>query len=166
MALVTGIAIAAPRDEADLDAIRALVIEYSTTLGFSLSYQGFEAELAEFPGVYAPPFGALLLARANGDPAGAVALRKLGPGICEMKRLYVRPAFRALRTEQGLSIGRALALAIAAEARRIGYERMRLDTIASEMGAAMKIYRAMGFIEVPAYYESPIPGTAFLELLL
>jgi len=161
-----GIVVASPRDAADLQAIRTLFLEYAESLGFSLGYQGFEAELAELPGKYTPPTGALLLARVDGAAAGTVALRQLAPDICEMKRLYVRPAYRGLRTDDGLSLGRALASAIVTEARALGYRRLRLDTIADTMGAAMRLYRSMGFVEIPPYYPSPIPGTAYLELVL
>jgi ribosomal protein S18 acetylase RimI-like enzyme len=95
-----------------------------------------------------------------------VALRGLEPGICEMKRLYVRPAHRGRRTEDGLSIGRALTLAVVAAARARGYRRLRLDTIAGKMDAAVKLYRSMGFADIPPYYPSPIPDTAYMELIL
>lgn len=158
------IVIAAPRSPADYESLRALLVEYAESLGFSLTYQGFEAELLDLASRYAPPAGALLLARADGVAAGAVALRQLAPEICEMKRLYVRPAYRALRTDDGFSIGRKLALAIVAEARALGYQRLRLDTIAGKMEAAMRLYRSMGFVDIPPYYPSPVPGTAYMEL--
>lgn len=160
------ISIAPPGDAADYEAIKDLFVEYAESLGFSLAYQDFAAELASFPGKYAPPTGALLLARAQGAPAGAVALRQLQPDICEMKRLYVRPSCRALRTAEGQSIGRALALGIVVQARALHYRRLRLDTIAGKMAAAVKLYRSMGFVEIPAYYPSPIPDTAYMELVL
>jgi ribosomal protein S18 acetylase RimI-like enzyme len=160
------ISIAPPRDATDHEAIKGLFTEYAQSLGFSLAYQDFASELAGFPGKYAPPTGALLLARANGEPAGAVALRRLEPGICEMKRLYVRPDFRQLRTADGQSIGRALAHAIVAQARALNYRRLRLDTIAGKMAAAVKLYQSMGFVEIPPYYPSPIPDTAYMELVL
>ncbi len=166
MADPAGIVIATPHAPADYEAVKALFAEYAGALGFSLVYQGFEAELAELPGRYAPPTGALLFARADGAPAGTVALRQLAPGSCEMKRLYVRPEYRGLRTREGLSIGRALTLAIVAEARVLGYRRLRLDTIAGKMDAALGLYRSMGFVEIPPYYPSPIPDTVYLELLL
>lgn len=166
MARPANIVVASPAHPADYEAVKALFIEYAESLGFSLGYQGFDTELAALPGKYAPPTGALLLARADGAPAGTVALRQLAPELCEMKRLYVRPAYRALRTGEGLSIGRALAFAIVAEARALGYRRLRLDTIAGKMEAAMRLYRSMGFVDIPPYYPSPIPGTAYLELVL
>ena len=144
----------------DMAVVRELFCEYARWLGFSLAYQGFEEELAGLPGKYAQPAGRLLLARAGGAVAGAVALRPLESGVCEMKRLYVRPAFRGER------IGEALIERVIAEARAIGYRAMRLDTIVGKMPAAMALYRARGFVDIPAYYASPIPGTAYMELRL
>ena len=138
---------------------RLLFEEYAASLGFDLGFQDFEAELAGLPGVYAPPRGRLLLAFHDGQPAGCVALREIEEGVCEMKRLYVRPDF------QGLRIGRALVEGVIAEAREIGYSRMRLDTVPS-MDRARGLYRALGFREIPPYRFNPIPGTAFLELRL
>ncbi|MFZ5779430.1 MAG: GNAT family N-acetyltransferase [Pseudomonadota bacterium] len=155
-----------PRDAADLEAIRTLFRAYAESLGFSLAYQRFEEELAGLPGKYAPPDGTLLLARADEQAAGTVALRRLETDICEMKRLYVAPAFRGLRTREGLSIGRALAYRVVDEARALGYRRLRLDTISDRMTAAVGLYRSMGFVAIPPYYPSPIPGTAFMELAL
>lgn len=166
MTTPASIVIASPHHSADYEVLRDLFVEYAESLGFSLAYQGFEAELAELPGKYAPPTGALLLARADGAAAGTVALRQLAPQICEMKRLYVRPAYRGLRTDEGLSIGRALAFAIVAEARALGYRRLRLDTIVGKMDAAMRLYRSMGFVDIQPYYLSPVPDTAYMELVL
>lgn len=150
----------------DLTLSQALLREYAGSLGFSLAYQNFEAELAQLPGPYAPPGGALLLARADELPVGMVALRPLAPDICEMKRLYVRPAYRKLQTAEGLSLGRALASALLTEARTRGYRRLRLDTIAGQMNAANALYRSLGFREIPPYYPSPVPNTIYLELAL
>jgi putative acetyltransferase len=158
--------IAAPRTATDLEAIKALFREYAQSLGFSLAYQDFEKELADFPGKYAAPEGALLLATVDGEAAGTVALRKLDAGVCEMKRLYVRPAFRGRRMADGRSIGRALAEDIVAIGRDRGYQRLRLDTISGKMRQALTLYRSMGFVEIPPYYASPIPDTAYLELVL
>jgi len=153
------ITITEPRDAADLDATKALFREYAGSLKFSLGYQDFETEMADFPGKYAGAAGgALLLAKVDGAAAGAVALRRMAPGICEMKRLYVKPAFK------GQSLGRKLADRLVAEARGLGYAKMRLDTVADQMQAAVQLYRRMGFVDIPAYYPSPIPGTAYMEL--
>ncbi len=160
------IQIAPPRDAADHDAIAGLVREYAGSLGFSLDYQDFEAELADLAAKYAPPGGALLLARVDGAAAGTVALRQLEPGIGEMKRLYVRPDFRKERTESGESIGRVLAYRIVEAARACGHRRLRLDTIGPKMEAAIKLYHTMGFAEIAPYYPSPVPGTVYMELVL
>ena len=158
--------ISAPRTPADHDAIKALFREYAESLGFSLAYQDFDQELADFPGKYSSPDGALLLARVGEEPAGTVALRKLDTGVCEMKRLYVKPQFRGRRTADGRSIGRALAEDIVGIGRERGYQRLRLDTIGGKMHQALALYRSMGFVEIPPYYASPIPDTAYLELVL
>lgn len=138
---------------------RELFLEYAQSLDFSLCFQSFDQELAGLPGDYAPPDGRLLLAEYEGQLAGCVALHKLEPGICEMKRLYLRPQFRA----KGL--GRALADAIIAEARSIGYQRMRLDTIEPIMKDAVAMYRQFGFQEIAPYRPNPIAGAMYMELL-
>ncbi len=111
------------------------------------------------PGEYAPPRGALFLARVEGQVAGCAGLRPIGPDICEMKRLYVRPAFR------GHGLGRELATLLVARARARGYRRMRLDTVPT-MNAAIRMYRSMGFVEIPPYRYNPIKGALFFELVL
>ena len=139
--------------------VRCLFEEYAASLGIDLCFQGFEQELAGLPGSYAPPQGRLLLARKDGQTAGCIALRPLEPGTCEMKRLYVRPAFRAH------GIGRVLVDRIIQEARQAGYRLMRLDTLPS-MAAALALYRRLGFRKIAPYYENPVEGAVFLELQL
>lgn len=143
-----------------IEQVRALFLEYGESLGFSLCFQSFDEELKNLPGAYAPPSGRLLLARSADHAAGCIALRKLDAGICEMKRLYVRPEAR------GLGVGRMLVERLIAEARSIGYERMRLDTIATAMKDAVALYRRMGFQEIASYSSIPIEGALWMELML
>jgi putative acetyltransferase len=143
----------------DVPTARELFQEYADALGIDLCFQGFDQELAELPGAYAPPGGRLLLGLSGADPAGCVALRRLDGGACEMKRLFVRPGFR------GTGLGRLLAEAVIAEARGLGYERMRLDTL-PVMAEAQRLYESLGFRDIEPYYESPVPGARFLELEL
>jgi len=142
-----------------LDIVRGLFRDYADSLGVSLDFQDFEAELAGLPGDYAPPRGRLLIAWQADEPVGCVALRPLEQGICEMKRLYVKPEGRAT------GLGRGLAHRICDEARAAGYERMRLDTL-STLTAARQLYEALGFRVIPPYYFNPIPGVIYLELEL
>jgi|SRR5215470_1011041 len=146
--------------EAQISQVRELFLEYARSLGFSLCFQSFDQELAALPGDYGPPEGRLLLAEFEGQPAGCVALHKLEPGICEMKRLYLRPQFR------GKGLGRALAQAILAEARSIGYRRLRLDTVEPVMKDAVGMYRKLGFQEIRPYRVNPMEGTLYMELNL
>jgi putative acetyltransferase len=149
----------APVIERDPPAVeaRALMREYAASLSFDLEFQGFEAELAGLPGPYAPPDGALFLARVGDEPAGCAALRRLEGTTGELKRLYVRPAHR------GFGLGRRLTEAAIAVARELGYELLRLDTT-PEMSSAHELYRSLGFREIDAYRENPVEGARFLEL--
>ncbi len=146
-------------DSRSLALVRSMFEEYRDSLGIDLSFQDFPNELETLPGGYAPPAGRLLLGFEGDEPAGCVAMRRLEPGIAEMKRLYVRPGFR------GTGWGRRLAEGIILETREAGYARMRLDTLPS-MAGARSLYRSLGFREIPPYRHNPIPGTAFLELVL
>lgn len=143
-----------------ISAIRDLFQEYAQSLGFGLCFQSFDKELAGLPGDYAPPQGRLLLATHEGAPAGCVALHKFEPEICEMKRLYVRPQFR------GKGLGRALAERVIGDARQIGYQRLRLDTVEPMMQAAVAMYRQLGFLEIAPYRENPIEGALYMEFVI
>ena len=142
-----------------IEQARALFREYERSMGIDLCFQGFEQELVGLPGAYAPPRGRLLLALDGAAPAGCVALRPLADAACEMKRLYVRPAFRGRR------VGRLLAERVLAEARVIGYARLRLDTLPS-MREAISLYGALGFVEIAPYTTNPVAGALFMELAL
>lgn len=143
-----------------IDRARELFREYEAWIETDLCFQNFEKELAGLPGKYAPPDGRLLLAIQDEQLAGCVALRKIGEGVCEMKRLFVRPAFH------GNGLGRQLIERILMEARQIGYERMRLDTLPPQMNKAIALYRKLGFKEIAPYYDNPVPGALFMELEL
>ncbi len=143
----------------NLKIIKMLFGEYANSLDFDLSFQDFKEEFANLPGDYAPPKGCLLLAKHEGQAAGCIALRELSNGVCEMKRLYVKPQFR------DLGIGRGLAEAVIEEAKKIGYARMRLDT-APSMQAARALYVSLGFKEISPYRYNPIKGAVFMELTL
>jgi len=137
----------------DVGIVRELFLEYAHSLGVDLSFQDFDREIATLPGDYDP----ILVAHWNSEPAGCVALHGLDTNVCEMKRLYVRPAFR------GHAIGRTLAERIIAEARSRGYARMRLDTLPT-MREAIPLYGSLGFVEIPPYRFNPIEGSKFMEL--
>lgn len=143
----------------EIEAVRDIFREYAQGLGVDLCFQNFEQELAQLPGDYAPPRGALLLAMVDGKLAGCCAMRPLDsadyPNAAEMKRLYVRPQFR------GLGLGRQLADAALDAARQGGYACVLLDTL-NDMEAARALYVDLGFEEIPPYYHNPIPGAHYL----
>jgi len=158
--VLKGLSIIQAESPEQIAQARELFLEYAESLGFSLCFQNFDKELAELPGDYAPPDGRLLLADFDGQVAGCVALHKLEPETCEMKRLYLRPKFR------GKGLGRVLAETVIAEARKIGYKRMRLDTVEPVMKDAVAMYRRLGFGEIAPYRPNPMPGTLYMELKL
>ena len=141
------------------NAARRLFEAYAASLDVDLCFQGFEEELRDLPRRYGPPDGALLLAATDADYVGCVALHRWSEDACEIKRLYVAPDGR------GQGLGRRLTEAIIAEARRIGYARMLLDTLPS-MREAQGLYKSLGFVPVSAYRPNPVPGSLFLELTL
>jgi len=147
----------------DLQTVRQLFLDYQAGLDIDLGFQGFEAELAELPGAYAAPTGALMLAYVDGEPAGCCAMRPLYNtdhlNACEMKRLFVRPAFR------GFGLGRLLVERILSDGQLNGYTTMLLDTL-SDMETARALYQEMGFVEVAPYYHSPIAGAHYLKAAL
>lgn len=141
----------------EISAVCDLMREYADSLGVDLSYQNFDHEIQSLPGEYAPPAGTLLLANAGDLAAGCVAIRPLAENFCEMKRLYVRPAWRST------GLGKRLVEAALDEARRAGHGFVRLDTLPT-MIAARHLYASLGFRPIAPYYPSPIAGTAFLQL--
>lgn len=143
-----------------IDAARGLFREYESWLDLDLCFQGFESELSELPGKYAPPDGTLLLAYTDEKLAGCIALRNLEDGICEMKRLFVRSDFR------GEGIGVQLIERLIADAREIGYVKMRLDTYPAKMAKAVSLYESHGFRLIEPYYNNPHEGVLFMELAL
>lgn len=159
MTTAPSIQISPARFPDDADDVRSILVEYAQSLGFELCFQGFQAELDCLPGRYAPPSGRLLIARSPSDLAGVIALRDLGSGSCEMKRLYIRPAHR------GRGLGRLLCESLIAEARRIGYRSMKLDTV-PQMHNAQRLYERLGFRDIPPYCENPVPDARFMELTL
>jgi putative acetyltransferase len=157
---ISGLALVQAESPAQIAQARELFREYAQSLGVDLCFQNFEHELAELPGPYAPPEGRLLLAEYEAQLAGCVALHKWETGVCEMKRLYLRPSFR------GKGLGRVIAETIIAEARNVGYQRMRLDTIEPIMKDAVEMYRKLGFQEIEPYRPNPIAGAMYMELKL
>lgn len=139
-----------------LATVRELFLEYAHSLNFSLNFQSFDRDISELPGKYAPPDGRLYLAYWDKQVAGCVALTKLGIGVCELKRLWVKPEFR------GKGIGRALAQKLIDDAREIGYYRMMLDTI-DTMVEAMTLYESLRFERTKAYYNNPLPGATHFQ---
>ena len=144
---------------ADIAAVKSLFLEYQHALGVNLEFQGFTAELERLPGAYAPPTGELLLLRLDGLICGCVGIRRLAEGVAEMKRLFVQPQCR------GGGHGRKLAAAAIAEAKRLGYRELKLDTLPM-MEAAMGLYESLGFRATKPYYDNPIAGSRFLVLAL
>jgi ribosomal protein S18 acetylase RimI-like enzyme len=153
------LAIVQAQSKAELAQARQLFTEYAEATQVDLCFQNFAQELNDLPGRYAPPEGRLFLALAGSEPVGCGALRKLDDGICEMKRLYVRPSFRRA------GLGRQLACQILEAARAIGYRRMRLDTLGS-MTEAIALYQSLGFRPIDPYYHNPSPCAVFMELAL
>ena len=147
-----------PREE-DLIAIKELFQEYAQSLKIDLEFQNFKEELDKLPGIYSPPLGLLILAKADGRPAGSIALRPIDGEYCEMKRLYVRKEFR------GLGLGLNLIEKLIDHAKKVGYKYMRLDTLPS-MKKAITLYKGLGFYEIDPYIYNPIKGTHFMELKL
>jgi ribosomal protein S18 acetylase RimI-like enzyme len=159
MTVATLMQIVPAHETTRIPVVQELFQEYAAEIGVDLCFQGFSQELAELPGNYAPPEGALFIAEIGGQPAGCVALRRIGDGVCEMKRHYVRPEFR------GRGVGRALSDAVIAVARVAPYAALRLDTLSS-MKSAVALYRSIGLGEVPAYYDNPLRGVVYFELKL
>jgi len=147
------------KSKEDYRAIRELFKDYASSLDFKLDFQNFEKELADLPGEYSLPNGCLLLAKIEKEIAGCVALKELDKGVCEMKRLFVRPKF------QKRGIGRGLAIEIIEKARNLDFKFMRLDTIPS-MTEALALYRSLGFKKIKPYRYNPIQGAIFMELTL
>ncbi|MBA4344029.1 MAG: GNAT family N-acetyltransferase [Methylibium sp.] len=162
-ASVPTIDLQSPQDAQAWDDTRAILRDYANSLDVDLCFQGFEEELAQLPGAYAPPSGLMLLAMVDGAVAGCGAFRDLPdvdyPNACEMKRLYVRPAFRRF------GLGRLLAQALMDRAAQAGYSSMLLDTL-DEMEAARGLYESLGFEEVPPFYYNPLPGAHYLRVVL
>jgi ribosomal protein S18 acetylase RimI-like enzyme len=148
------------QSDEDVQRARQLFQEYAAWLGFSLCFQNFDRELAGLPGDYSPPNGRLLLAMEKDQVAGCVALRKIGEGTAEMKRLYFRPEFR------GKGLGRRLSETVIQAARELGHQRLRLDTLPGRMDQAIAMYRSLGFKNIERYYDNPYEDAAYMELAL
>lgn len=144
----------------EIEAIKSLFIEYAESLNFSLCFQDFDKEIESLPGKYSLPHGSLILAEIENEFVGCIALKKIEDGICEMKRLYVKPSHR------GKQIGKLLVEKIISDAKKIGYKSMRLDTIEGKMGEAISLYKKFGFRKIKSYYKNPEPHTLYMELLL
>lgn len=157
---MTAVRIHQAETQTDIAAVREIFREYETWLGLDLCFQGFEDELINLPGKYAPPRGRLYLANVDGETAGSIALRPLGPDACEMKRLFVREEFRGMR------IGKILIEKLIEDASAIGYGTMRLDTFPPKMGNAVRLYDSYGFREIAPYYDNPNDGVLFMALTL
>ena len=155
-----GVNICQAQTETQIDEARTIFREYEAWIDLDLCFQGFEAELAALPGKYAMPEGCLLLAYVDDKLAGCIAMRKLDDGVCDMKRLFVRDDFR------GQKIGVALIERLISNAHEIGYSKMRLDTFPPKMGKAVSLYEALGFVEIPPYYENPHSDVLFMEISL
>ena len=147
-------------NEQQITDARGLFRDYEAWLGMSLCFQSFEEEVATLPGRYARPGGRLYVAYIEAEPVGCIALRKLEPGVCEMKRLYLRESAR------GLGLGVRLIEQVIADAQEIGYAKMRLDTYPPKMGKAVSLYEAHGFYEIPPYYDNPHAGVLYMEKTL
>jgi putative acetyltransferase len=146
-------------EKSQIKTIKELFLEYAKSLNFKLCFQDFDNELAELPGSYAPPDGRLFIALLDNKTAGCIALRKFKDGVCEMKRLYVKPQFR------GKNIGKKLVELLIGEARKLGYKKMVLDTVPS-MQTAQKLYKSLGFKEIQPYRINPVKGAVFMEFVL
>ena len=154
---MSAVSICAVKTAAQIEEIRSLFREYEKFLDVDLCFQGFEEELATLPGKYAPPSGELLIALVDDRVAGCVGVRPHEPGVCEMKRLYVRPEFR------GLGLGRDLAERIITESRNMGYGQMKLDTLGF-LKAAIHVYQSLGFREIGSYYDNPLQEVMYWQL--
>lgn len=155
---MAGLQISHIRNDNDIVTVRCLFREYEDKMGLDLCFQGFEAELASLPGNYAEPSGRLLIAAIDDSVAGCIALKKVDAETCEMKRLFVREEFRGQR------IGIALIERLIADAREIGYKRLRLDTFPPIMSKAVELYRIYGFREIEPYNSDPHPELMFMEM--